>query len=334
MNKENSRKIKLLKMWEILKSQTDEEHPISTNELIARLAAEGIEVDRKILYADIELLNKNGYEVLTERSRSNKYFVEDRSFNQPEVRILMDAVQSAAFITEKKTEELLNKIAMLAGSKRGRLLKENITKFSTVKGTNESIYYSVDTIVRAIKSNKKIGFFYSDYNEKRERVYRRDKEDPTKRRWYVLNPVTTVIDNGQYYLVSYDDRHEGDLANYRIDRMDKVEILEEDIAPNPKLDASKYRRKQFEMYGGEAKTVVFEADKTLIDVIFDKFGTNVKIRQNENGRLHCTVDVQQSPTFINWCCSFDSRLTVISPPSTIEKIKAHLAKTAEQYSAK
>ena len=108
MNSENSRKIKLLKMWEILKSQTDEEHPISTNELIEKLALEGIEVDRKILYSDIDLLNKNGYEVLTERARSNLYYVEDRSFNQPEVRILMDAVKSAAFITEKKSEELIS----------------------------------------------------------------------------------------------------------------------------------------------------------------------------------------------------------------------------------
>lgn len=331
MNNENSRKIKLLKMWEILKTQTDEEHPISTNELIAKLGAEGVEVDRKILYTDIDLLNKNGYEVLTERSRSNRYFVEDRSFNQPEVRILMDAVQSAAFITEKKTEELLDKIAMLAGSKRGKLLKENITKFSTVKGTNESIYYSVDTIVQAIKTNKKIGFYYSDHNEKRQRVYRMDKEDSTKRRFYVLNPVATVIDNGQYYLVCYDDRHEGELANYRIDRMDKVEIMDEEITPNPKLDESRFKRKQFEMYGGDSKTVEFEADKSLIDVIFDKFGECVKMHTSNSGRLRCTVDVQQSPTFINWCCSFGTRLTVISPPSTIELIKAHLSETAEQY---
>lgn len=331
MNSENSRKIKLLKMWEILKSQTDEEHPISTNELIEKLALEGIEVDRKILYTDIELLNKNGYEVLMERSRSNLYFVEDRSFNQPEIRILMDAVQSASFITEKKTDELLNKIAVLAGSKRGKLLKENITKFSVVKGTNEAIYYSVDTIVQAIKEKKKICFNYSDHNENRERIYRMDKEDPIKKRSYVVNPVSTVIDNGQYYLVCYDDKHEGKLANYRIDRMDKVEIVDESIWQNPKLDFEKSRRKQFEMYGGDTKVVTFLADKGLIDVIFDKFGKAVKIRDGEGERLHCTVEVQQSPTFINWCCSFGTRLTVISPPSTIAQIQEHLEETLQQY---
>ncbi len=331
MNKENSRKIKLLKMWEILKSETDEEHPISTPDLIARLKQEGIDVDRKILYADIDLLNQNGYEVLTERGRSNQYYVEDRTFNQPEVRILMDAVQSSAFITEKKTSELLDKIATLAGSERGTVLKENITKFSTVKGNNETIYYSVDTIIGAIKKKRKIGFYYSDHNAKGERVFRMDKEDPTKKRLYLVNPVCTVIDNGQYYLVCYDDKHDGALANYRIDRMDKVELINERITPNPKLNAEKNKRKQFSMFSGDPKTVVFEADGNMIELLLDEFGKGIKIRPLENGRLRCTVDVQQSPMFINWCCSFGKRLTVISPPSTIQMIKEHLTQTLEQY---
>lgn len=331
MSKENSRKIKLLKMWEILKNETDEEHPISTPDLIAKLAEDGIEVDRKILYSDIDLLNKYGYEVITERSKSNKYYVEDRSFNQPEVRILMDAVQASAFVTEKKTEELISKISTLAGSKRGKMLKENITKFSTVKGTNEVIYYSVDTIVQAINRKRKIGFNYSDYNIKRERQYRLDKENPQLKRWYVVNPVATFVDHGQYYLVCYDDKHGGTLANYRIDRMDKVKVLDEHISENKTVDIAKYKRQQFEMYGGDLKRVVFEADKRIIDVIFDKFGSNIKMRELDSGKIHCTVEVQQSPIFINWCCSFGNQLKVISPPSTIQQIKSHLTETLELY---
>lgn len=331
MNIETTRKIKLLKMWEILKSETDEEHPISTNDLIARLKKEGIEVDRKILYTDIKILNQHGYEVLMDRQRSNKYFVEDRSFNQPEVRILMDAVQASAFVTEKKTEELINKISMLAGSKRGTMLKSNITKFSTVKGVNEGIYYSIDTIVQAIKKKKKISFAYSEHNVNRERVYKLDKKDPSQIREYIVNPVTTVIDNGQYYLTCYDDRHGGKLANYRIDRMDKVKIQDEDITPNPNIDIAKYKRQQFSMYGGDVKRVEFEIDKSIIDVIFDKFGKGVKMRECDNGKIHCTVEVQESPTFISWCCAFNKSFKVMSPPSTIEKIKEHLRSTLEMY---
>ena len=331
MNIETTRKIKLLKMWEILKSETDEDHPISTNELIARLKEEGIEVDRKILYTDIEILNQHGFEVLKDRQRSNKYFVEDRSFNQPEVRILMDAVQASAFITEKKTEELLNKISVLAGGKRGTMLKSNITKFSTVKGVNEAIYYSIDTIVQGIKKKKKISFIYSEHNVKRERVYKPDKENPNKIREYIVNPVTTAIDNGQYYLTCYDDKHDGQLANYRIDRMDKVKVLDEDISPNPNIDIAKYKRQQFNMYGGDVKKVEFEIEKSIIDVVFDRFGNSVKMYELGNGKIKCTVEVQQSPTFISWCCAFDKKLKVLSPPSTIEKIKEHLRKTLEMY---
>lgn len=331
MNSENSRKIKLLKMWEILKTETDEEHPISTNDLIDRLALEGVEVDRKILYTDIELLNKNGYEVMTERKKSNHYYVEDRSFDEAEVRILMDAVQAASFVTEKKTEELLNKIAVLAGSKRGKILKDNITKFSTVKGTNERIYYSVDNIVQAIKKRKKISFNYSEYDVNRKRVYKRDKENPQEIRNYIVNPVTTFVDDDQYYLTCYDDKHEGKLANYRIDRMDNVKILDEKITPNKTIDIAKYKRQQFSMFGGDEKRVEFEAEKSLIDVLFDKFGSNIKMQETKNGKLKCTVVIQESPIFIAWCCSFDTRLKVLSPPSTIEKIKAHLERTREQY---
>lgn len=331
MDSESTRKIKLLRMWDILKTETDEEHPISTNALIEKLGEEGIEVDRKILYADIDMLNRFGYEVLTERRKSNYYYVEDRSFNEAEVRILMDAVQASAFVTEKKTEELLNKLALLPGVERGQGLKDKITKFSVVKGVNERIYYSVDTIVQAIKRKKQISFNYSEFNEKRERVFKVDKENPENKRVYVVNPVTTAVDDGQYYLICYDDKHDGKLANYRIDRMDNVVILETKITPNKTIDIAKYKRQQFSMFGGEVKRVELEAEKNLIDILFDKFGSNIKIRQLENGKLHCTIEIQQSPIFIAWCCSFGTRMKVLSPPSTIQLVKEHLKKTIEQY---
>ncbi len=334
MNAENSRKIKLLKMWEILKSETDEDHPISTPDLIARLEAEGISVDRKILYKDIELLNENGYEVLCERGKSNKYYVVDRSFNQPEVRILMDAVQAVSFVTEKKAEELIGKIAVLAGSRRGKLLRENITKYSTVKGTNETIYYSVDTILEAIKKKKKISFMYADYNVKRERVNRRRRDNPDEIKIYIVNPVTTFIDNDQYYLICYDDKHGGKLANYRIDRMDKVKILEEQITPNESVDIAKNMLQQFGMFGGDVKKVEFEADRSTIDGIFDKFGNNIRMSETKDGKLYCTVEVQVSPNFISWCCSFGKKVRVISPPSVIEKIREHIDVLKEIYEEK
>ena len=283
MNPENSRKIKLLKMWELLKQETDEKHPMGTQTIIKRLGEQGIEVDRKILYKDIELLNANGYEVLCTRSTSNQYYVMERSFDTAEIRVLMDAVQAAAFITEKKTEVLLDKVSRLAGSQRGYVLKNNITKFSTVKSTNESIYYLIDSIVDAKEDGKKISFNYFDYGLDREKIYRKNKKDQTK--VYVVNPIETVFNNDQYYLICYDDFHTN-LINYRIDRMDNVQKLDKEIQEYDWVkakDISKYKRQQFSMFGGDVKNVTFIADKSLIDVIYDEFGAHVEMKYKVYG---------------------------------------------------
>lgn len=150
MKTESVSKIKYLKIWDILRQETDEQHPISTPDLIARLEACGIACDRRTLYRNIEELNENGYEILVKKGKPNGYYVEDRSFDIPEIQILMDAVQAASFITDKKTPVLIDKIAQLAGSQRAEVLKSNIVQFGTVKGSNESIYYSVNEISQAI----------------------------------------------------------------------------------------------------------------------------------------------------------------------------------------
>ncbi|MBQ8393671.1 MAG: WYL domain-containing protein [Clostridia bacterium] len=330
---ENSRKIKLLKLWELLKNETDEQHPMDTVEIIERLGREGILVDRKILYSDIELLNNYGYEVMKDRSKRNRYYVMDRGFDLPEIRILMDAVQASAFVTEKKTDELIGKIAFLAGSKKGEALKKNVVRFSSVKSLNEFIFYSVDTIATAIIEGKKISFNYFSIDIHKEKSYRTERNNPNKIKLYKVNPVATVYDNDQYYLVCYDDKHKG-LANYRIDRMERVRILDEPITENKevkKIDIAKRNRQMFGMFGGDTHTVNFHADKSLLDVIFDKFGNKIELFEAKDGKLSCKADVQIGPMFIAWCCSFGDRLKVVSPPSVVKAVKEHLTKTLAQY---
>jgi len=333
MNGENSRKIKLLKLWELLKNETDESNPMDTVEIIDKLSKMGIDVDRKILYSDIELLNKYGFEVLKERSKRNRYYVMDRSFNLPEVRILMDAVQASGFITEKKTEELIDKIASLAGSKRGEALKENIVRHSTVKSNNESIFYSVDTIISAIESGKKISFYYFSLNIKGEKLYRTVKDSPNTVKQYTVNPVYMVLDNDQYYLVCYDDKHMTP-ANYRIDRMDRVKITDEDITKNSvieSLDLAEHTRQMFGMYSGEVERVAFDIDRSLLDVVYDRFGSEVSIYETKDKAIRCKCNVQTGQMFIAWCCSFGKRLRVVSPPTLVKRVKQHLEDTIEAY---
>lgn len=166
---------------------------MSTQELIKKLAESGIEVDRKILYGDIKLLNNFGYEVMTHRSSSNEYYVADRKFDVPELHILMDAVRAASFITQRKTDDLIGKIAQLAGSRKAEIIKRNIVEFETAKSINENIYYSVYEIASAIEEKNKITFSYFDYDTKRKKVYRKDKSDLNKNKVYIVNPLATVF---------------------------------------------------------------------------------------------------------------------------------------------
>lgn len=317
---EKLNRIRPLKIWEILQKETDEDHPMGTEHLRMKLRENGIEAHRTTIYEDIKLLKECGYEVLSRRGRSNLYYVMDRKFSDPEIHILLDAVQAASFISEKKTGELVDKIAQLAGSQKAEVLKKNIVRFNTAKNTNESIYYNVDEITAAIGAGTKVTFRYFDYDIHHSRVYRKDGER------YTVNPLATVFDNGHYYLVAYD-KQETKIKNYRIDRMDRIQRIEEIAEMPPEsmhFDIGEYKRSIFEMFAGEKETVTIEADIDLIDAIFDLFGDAVKIRSAGEGKVRFSADVQVSSQFFGWCCSFGEKVKLVAPHSILVKFKKYV----------
>ena len=330
MRGEKTNKIKLLKLWELLSQNTDPENPMGTPEIIARLKAMGIECDRRTLYDDMKTLNTFGYEVFCNRSASNEYYVDCGAFDLTELRILMDAVQAADFITDKKTALLVDKIAQLAGSHRAEVLKQNIVAFNNTKSHNEHIYYAVSEIANAINEGKKIQFKYFNYDCNHQRVYRKSSNGEDKN--YVVNPYSTVFSDDKYYLVCYDDKHRT-MTHYRVDRMESVKMLDEPISRYGEakgFDIGDHKRQVFSMFTGERKTVTIEADPTLLDVIFDKFG-DIKVSERDDV-VRFDADVQVSPTFIAWCCSFGNRMRVVSPPTVVQKAKEHAHELYYQYS--
>lgn len=333
MEKEHIKRIRLIKIWEILSSETDEDNPMTTEELRARLCAFGIDADRRTIYKDIEILNDFGYEIMCKRAKSNEYYVIDRKFSIPEIQILIDAVQAAKCVTERKTDELIDKLSMLAGSSKAEVLKQNIVEFSTVKNINESIYYSVNEISTAINASKKIGFYYFDYDTERKRVYRKDRSNVSENKFYIVNPLATVFSNDNYYLFCYDDKH-GNVVQYRVDRMDKVKILDEDITPSRESEdfsLSLHKRQLFDMFGGKEQRVSFTIDISLLDMAFDKFGDMLRITHKTENTVYCNVEVQTSPTFLAWCCSFEDKLKVIAPKSLVNDVKAYIKTLSEHY---
>ncbi len=325
MAQDNCQKIKLLRLYELLRQETDEQHPMTTMTIIDRLGKLGISCERRTLAKDMAILNEQGYEVMFRWVGKEKgYYVEDRSFSVPELKILIDAVQAASFITDKKTSELIEKIADLGGGHRAEILKSNMVCFNTRKHSNESIYYNVGYLEDAILQNKKIIFRYYDLNEHGEKVYRRDGHH------YVVEPVGLVFNEDNYYLMIYSARHDG-TANYRVDRMDKVEIIDEPVSERAlelRETVDSYTEQAFKMYGGQPVDITLQFDHKLIGVVYDKFGEDTKMIRLNDTTCVATVKVQISPTFWGWIFQFGKQMTVLSPEEIINEYKRQLSDLA------
>lgn len=330
--KDNCQKIKLLKLYEYLKRESDEQNPLPTAELLAWLAEQGISCDRRTLTKDIEVLNGQGYEIMSRQMGHQKaYYVDDRSFSLPELKILMDAIQAAGFITEAKTAEFAAKIAELGGRHRAELLQRNTVRFNTRKHSNESIYYNVDVIERAILENCKVSFRYFDLDEDCNRVFRREGT------LYTAEPVALILIDDFYYLHSYNP-HYGSCTNYRVDRMDKLElcptepISEEAICARTGL--GEYTEAVFHMFDGEVTELTLQFPRRLLGALYDKFGErNLAVRCEGEDSCRATVRVRISPTFWGWLFQFAGDLRIISPASAVRACTEALERIKEKTEA-
>lgn len=312
-------KAKMLRLMEIFRQETDAEHPLTTNGICKRLLDFDITCDRKTLARDIAQLNEMGFHVVTVRcGHSNAYYVEQREFSRGEIKILMDAVQAAACIPEEQTALLIEKLADLGGSHRADILKGNLVQFNIKKHTNTSIFENVETIESALQEQVKIAFLYFRHDEYGNRVYRHGGET------YVVEPISLIYDNDNYYLMCYNPAR-GEKRNYRIDRMEQVRIVDELISDAALISAQElasYTSKTFRMYGGDEVNAAIEFDDSLIDVVFDQFGKDVKMLRLDENRLIAHVKFQVSRTFWGWLFQFPDQMRIISPPKLAEECRA------------
>jgi predicted DNA-binding transcriptional regulator YafY len=319
-------KIKLLKLYELLKNETDESHPISRRELCKRLNELGISSNVRTLSLDIEVLQENGFEVMSYLDKERFYYVPEHELSIPEIKILIDAIQAASFITEKKTAELIEKVAALAGSHSAELLKKNMVCFNTRKHTNEAVLYTVDSIEDAIIRKKKIAFNYFHLNEKAEREYVLTPAGRKKR--YYVEPVALIFNEDNYYLMGYMARHPGKTASYRIDRIDHIEVVEESVLSDEALQkietVAEFTEQAFKMFSGELEEVALQFDKSLVGPVFDKFGEDTPMTMVDEKTCEATVHVQISPTFFGWVAQFGSKMKIVRPEKVQKQFMTHL----------
>ena len=275
MAKGQNQKAKLLYLARILSQQTDQEHPMTIARMMDLLQAQGVDVrDRKSLYDDLETLRVFGMDIEMQRDgRSVGYFVAGREFELPELKLLVDAVQSSRFITHKKTGQLIRKVEALASVHQARQLQRQVYVTRRIKAMNESIYYTVDALHEAIDSGKQIRFHYFEWalGRGRERVEKRLRKNGD---WYRVSPWWLIWDNENYYLVAFDHLSQ-DVRHYRVDKMLRIQMTEEMREGKEhfkKLDMADYTKKSFGMFGGKEQQVKLLVKNELANVIIDRFG--------------------------------------------------------------
>lgn len=327
MAKSAGQKLKLLYIIKILLEQTDENHPITTKELIEQLESQGVSAERKSIYNDMTQLVDFGYDIIQKDNRSGGgYYMASRDFELAELKLLVDAVQSSRFITAKKSRELIGKLEKLTSKHDGNTLQRQVFVAGRVKTENESVFYHVDTIHKAIFENKKIAFIYLDYDEKKKLVPRKEGQK------YRISPWALIWKEENYYLLGYDEKDEK-IKHYRVDKMDCVEMTQECRKGREAfegIDLPKYANKAFGMYSGEEETVILRFQRELLGVVIDRFGTEISIRR-DGEYLRARVNVLVSGQFFGWLCGIGGGITIEGPKKVREEYKNRLLKLAEDY---
>lgn len=328
MARTSGQKLKLLYLAKILTEETDEEHAISTQELIGRLEGLGIRSERKSIYDDIACLQQFGYDILQVQSRQGGgYYMASREFELAELKLLVDAVQSSRFITPKKSRELIGKLEKLASGHDAGKLRRQVHVVGRVKAENESVYYCIDALHRAIQDDCQITFRYLEWNEQGQLVPRRQG------RPYRVSPWALVWREENYYLLAWDDSA-GIMKHYRVDKMTEVEeLLERRLGQEAfaELDLAVYADKTFGMFGGKEETVVLELPRHLAGVVLDRFGREVSLRREGEDCLRARATVVVSEQFYGWLTGLGSQIRIIGPQWVREEYCNRLQDILKQY---
>ena len=328
MARSSFQKLKILYVMQYLLQYSDENHPRSIAQIIDALDGHGITAERKSIYDDIECLREYGLDVIqTGTGRNTGYYVASRDFELPELKLLVDSVQSSKFITHKKTFDLIKKIEGLASVYDAQLLRRQVYVTNRIKTMNESIYYNVDEIHRGIAENKKIRFHYFEYTVQKERRFRKDGA------WYVISPFALSWDDENYYLVGFDSEI-GRIKHFRVDKMADISTMEEPRDGQEiyaALDMGVYAKKTFGMFTGQETSVQLRFENHLVGAVLDRLGRDSMLIPD--GDTHFTVhtDVVVSPPFFAWVLGFEDQAKILGPEHVVAGMQEHIRRVAALY---
>ena len=321
-------KKKLPLLQRLLLAETDEDHGMTIDHVIRALGRQGVTAERKSIYHDLDTLRECGMDVVSARQGSSTvYFVGEREFQLPELKLLVDAVQSSRFITRHKSEQLIRKLEQLTSRHQAKQLQRSVYVWGRAKTTNERIYLNVDAIHTAIACKRKIAFRYFRYGPDRKKVLRGGGGE------YLVSPYALTWGEDNYYLNGHYPKY--GITNFRVDRMEHIRVLEEAALPAKKagggheLDLSQYSVRTFGMYNGPLRDLTIRFQNNLCEVVLDRFGDSVFLRDCGDGTFTADIRVKVSPIFFGWLMNFGTQAKIVSPAD----VARQYAEAARQVAA-
>lgn len=325
MPKSDNQKPKIFHILDYLEQNSHQDHPVTANELIHMLDRQfGISCDRKTVYSDIAALQDYGIDIVSIPGKNGGYYIASRNFELPELKLLIDAVQSSRFLTEKKSRELIEKLCRECSVHDARLMRRDVLVSGRVKNMNETIYYNVDAIQEAIAQNSMISFRYFDWGMDGKRRYRD--------RSYTASPYGLCQDNENCYLLAHSPRH--GITSYRVDRMVDITLTGQSRTPCPELTGkalTEHANQLFQMFSGDAVQVKLRFHKSLTNVVMDRFGRDTMLIPDGTEHFVFTVKVAVSPMFLSWVIGFGEKAKIIHPQSVIDQCRQMCLEALAQY---
>lgn len=321
-------KMAILRLLEILCEKTDEFHTLNATELIKALDKYDIKIDRRTVYADIEILRSLDIDILKAGDRYGGYYIGSRKFELPELKLMVDAVQASKFITVKKSEELIRKIGSLTSTAQAKSLSREVFIRSRMKAGNETIYYAVDTIHEAINRNRQLSFQYAEWTPDKKLVPKKEGQE------YVVSPWAVTWSEENYYLIAYD-QPSNKIKHYRVDKMLKVRLLDaakrEGAEKFRDFDLAAYSNKTFGMFGGPDESVALRCQNSLAGVILDRFGTDIMMIPDGVNHFKVRVLVSVSPQFFGWLTGIGGGIHITGPERVKQEYKEYLEEIIRLY---
>ena len=325
MPKSDNQKLKILYIWDYLQKNSHEDHPVRAAELISMLENQhDIRCDRKTVYSDIAALMDYGVDIVSIPGKNGGYYIASRNFELPELKLLIDAVQSSRYLTEKKSRELIEKLCSQCNESDARLMRRNVVVSGRVKSMNETIYYNVDAIQEAIAENRQIQFRYFDWDLNLQRRYR-EKD-------YFASPYGLCQDNENCYLLGFSPRH--GITSYRVDRMSDIQIMPDKRIPCPELTGKalhQHANQLFQMFAGDKVEVKMRFHRSLLNVVVDRFGRDVMLIPDGDEHFTFLAPVVVSPMFLSWVIGFGSKARILHPASVAESCRQMCLEALAQY---